>query len=131
MDVPEGLWYSKEHAWLRDGGAEAVLGITDHAQRELGDVVYVELPGPGATLTRGRPYGTVESVKAVSDLVAPVGGTVLRVNEELAGTPELVNSDPYGRGWTVAVAPADPAEREELLAAGDYRAFVEQLAPGS
>jgi len=129
MELPEDLRYSKEHAWVRVGGAESVLGITDHAQRELGDVVFVELPQPGARLSRGRPYGTVESVKAVSDLIAPLDGTVVRANEELAATPELLNSDPYGRGWTVAVAPAGPAGEGDLLDEAAYRAFVEQLAP--
>ena len=129
MEFPPDLKYSKQHGWVRAEGGEVVLGITDHAQQELGDVVFVELPRPGATITRGRPYGSVESVKAVSDLVAPVSGTVLRVNEDLEGIPELLNSEPYGKGWTIAVAPADPAGPGDLLAAAEYRAFVEQVAP--
>ncbi len=130
MEFPDDLRYAKEHGWVRPAGAEAVLGISDHAQKELGDVVYVELPQPGTVITRGLRYGLVESVKAVSDLVAPIGGKVLRVNEELSGAPELLNQDPYGRGWTIAVEPAGGGELEGLLSAADYRTLVEQLAGG-
>ena len=128
MQFPDGLKYTKEHACVRLEGAEAVLGITDHAQKELGDVVFVETPQPGATLTKGKRYGVVESVKSVSDLLAPVDGTVTRVNEALAATPELVNKDPYGAGWTIAVSLADPAEVAGLLGAAEYEAFVREVA---
>jgi len=127
MRFPAELKYTKEHAWVRVEGAEAVAGITDHAQKELGDVVYVETPKVGAALTRAKPYGVVESVKSVSDLIAPVSGSVARVNAELANAPELVNKDPYGNGWIVAVALADPAQLADLLAAEQYEAWLAEI----
>ncbi|HWR98174.1 MAG TPA: glycine cleavage system protein GcvH [Candidatus Methanoperedens sp.] len=128
MQFPAGLKYTKEHVWVRHEGAEAIVGITDHAQKELGDIVFVETPQPGAALTRGRPFGVVESVKSVSDLYAPIGGTVARVNAALASTPEVVNKDPYGAGWMIALAPADPAEIAGLLDAAAYEALVREVA---
>jgi glycine cleavage system H protein len=128
VNFPEGLKYSKEHAWVRVEGAEAVLGISDHAQKQLGDIVFVEAPQVGAALTRSKPYGVVESVKSVSDLYAPVGGTVVRVNEKLASTPEIVNKDPYGDGWIVAVRLDDPSGLEGLMAAAAYQAYLAETA---
>lgn len=127
MHFPSELRYSKEHVWVRVEGAEAVIGITDHAQRQLGDIVFVETPRPGAALTLLKPFGVVESVKSVSDLHAPVGGTVTLVNEALAAAPEIVNKDPYGAGWMIAVALKDPADLEALMDAGAYEAYVAQI----
>jgi glycine cleavage system H protein len=127
MDVRADLRYTKEHAWVRAGEGTAVAGITDHAQKELGDVVFVELPAAGAAVVRGRPYGVVESVKAVSDLVAPLTGVVAAVNADLARTPELVNREPYGRGWTIEIAPADPAELAGLMDAERYGSFLAEI----
>jgi glycine cleavage system H protein len=129
MVFPSDLKYSKGHAWVRLDGAEATVGITDYAQKQLGDIVFVETPAVGATLSRPKAYGVVESVKSVSDLLAPLSGAVARVNGALAVTPELVNKDPYGAGWMIAVAPADPGELEELLTAGEYEAYLKGIAP--
>lgn len=124
MRFPPELKYTKEHAWVRVDGGEALVGITDHAQKQLGDIVFIETPPVGATLTRPKAFGVVESVKSVSDLHAPASGTVVRVNEALAATPEIVNKDPYGAGWLVAIALADPAELAGLLTAGEYEAYL-------
>ncbi len=127
MLFPADLKYTKEHAWVRLTGAEALVGITDHAQKELGDIVFVETPQVGAALSQFKPFGVVESVKSVSDLHAPVSGTVTRVNEALALTPEIVNKDPYGAGWMIAIALRDPGELEKLLAAAEYEAYVSDV----
>lgn len=127
MNYPGDVRYSKEHEWVRVSGTEATIGITDHAQRELGDVVFVELPAPGAAVTRMKTFGVVESVKAVSDLYAPLTGTVLRTNEDLAKVPELVNRDPYGRGWMIVVMMAAAGELAGLLTAGQYEEYVDQI----
>jgi glycine cleavage system H protein len=117
---PDDLRYSKEHEWVRPGGAEAAIGITAFAADELGDIVFVELPEVGATLQQFSPFGVVESVKAVSDLYAPVSGEVTEVNGALADRPELLNTDPYGDGWIVKVRLADPSEPEGLMDAAAY-----------
>lgn len=117
---PEDLGYTAEHEWFR--AADGTVGITDHAQRALGDVVYVELPAPGTRLVAGQPFGTVESVKSVSDLYAPVSGTVTEVNGALAGQPELVNQDPYGAGWMLRVALSGPLPT--LLSAAEYAGLI-------
>jgi glycine cleavage system H protein len=127
VKFPADLKYSKEHAWVRVEGAEALIGITDHAQKELGDIVFVETPNPGAVLSVLKPFGVVESVKSVSDLHAPVGGTVTRVNDALAVTPEIVNKDPYGAGWLIAVALKEPGELERLMSAKEYEAYVGEI----
>ena len=127
MLFPTDLKYSQQHAWVRVEGAEAIVGITDHAQKELGDIVFVETPKPGTALTRPKPFGVVESVKSVSDLYAPVSGAVTRVNDALAVTPELVNKDPYGEGWLIAIAYKDPGELEKLMTAGEYEAYVAEI----
>lgn len=120
-EFPEALRYTAEHEWFR--AEDGAVGITHHAQHALGDIVYVELPAAGARLTAGRPFGSVESVKSVSDLFAPVDGVVIEANPELGGAPELVNADPYGRGWLVRVrAEGQPAG---LLTAAEYRRLVE------
>ena len=121
MSVPGNLQYTKSHEWVRTEGNTATIGITDHAQDELGDVVFVELPDEGATFDAGESFGTVESVKAVSDRYAPVGGEVVEVNSALNNTPEKINEDPYGEGWIVKLrtsADADllsPEEYEKIL----------------
>ena len=124
---PEDLTYTAEHEWFRAG--DGAVGITAHAQHALGDVVYVELPAPGTQVEAGRPFGTVESVKSVSDLYAPVSGTVTEVNARLGAEPELVNADPYGEGWMVRIAPRPPLP--PLLSAAQYRSLVGDGAGGA
>ena len=128
VDVPEELRYTKEHEWARVEGDRARVGITAFAQEQLGDVVFVELPKVGATIASMKTFGVVESVKAVSDLFAPLTGEVVEVNAELAKKPELVNSDPYGQGWMLVIKLAKPAEVGELMTAEAYRRFVESAA---
>lgn len=124
MNTPEELRYSESHEWVKEEGENTVsIGITDFAQSELGDVVYLELPGVGTTLTRDDPFGTVESVKAVSDLVAPVNGEVVAVNDVLVESPEGVNGDPYG-SWFVKIRLAAASEMQGLMSAEEYKAFV-------
>jgi glycine cleavage system H protein len=127
MRFPADLKYTKEHAWVRVEGAEAIVGITDHAQKELGDIVFVETPPAGTALAQLKPFGVVESVKSVSDLHAPVSGVVTRVNDALAATPEIVNKDPYGAGWMIAMALRDSGELDELLSAAAYEAYVGEI----
>ena len=126
MQVPETLRYSEEHEWVLIGDGVATIGITDHAQEELGDIVFVELPALGAVLTKTATLGVVESVKAVSDVYAPIGGTVTTVNERLTSNPEIINEDPYGEGWMVKVSVTDTAEVDGLMTAAQYREFVAQ-----
>ena len=121
---PEGLLYNAEHDWARIEGGEAVLGITWYAADSLGDLVHYEPPEPGASVEKGRSYGEVESVKAVSDLIAPLSGEVLEVNSKVVDAPETVNEDPYGEGWLVRIRLADPGQVDQLLDAEAYRAFV-------
>ena len=123
MAYPPEYKYTKEHEWLSVDGDTGTIGITHHAQDELGDIVFVELPKIGAELTAGKTFGTVESVKAVSDLYAPVSGTVTAINDELATSPEKVNSNPH-TAWMVKVTLANPTETEGLLSAEDYEKFV-------
>jgi glycine cleavage system H protein len=127
MQVPETLRYSEEHEWVLVADGVATIGITDHAQEELGDIVFVELPAVGAVLSKAATLGVVESVKAVSDVYAPVGGTVTSVNEALTAKPETINEDPYGEGWMVKVTLTDAADVEVLMTAAQYREFVAQV----
>jgi glycine cleavage system H protein len=122
--VPTDLRYTKDHEWVRVEGDEATIGITQYAADQLGDIVFVELPEAGSSLDQFATFGVVESVKAVSDLFAPVGGEVTGANDELTGNPELVNSDPYGAGWMLRVRVADPAQLDELLAPDAYDALI-------
>jgi len=122
--VPGDLRYTKEHEWVRVDGDEAVVGITQFAADQLGDIVFVELPAVGKALERHATFGVVESVKAVSDLFAPVAGEVTAANDALGGSPELVNSDPYGEGWMLRISLADKAQVEELLDAAAYEQLV-------
>lgn len=126
MQIPESLRYSTEHEWVRVEGDRAVVGITDFAQDSLGDIVYVSLPEVGASVTGGASVAEVESTKSVSDIYAPVSGTVAAVNEALVQQPELVNSDPYGEGWLFAVTMSDPGELDTLLPADGYRGLLDQ-----
>jgi len=126
MQFPADLKYTREHAWVRVEGTAATVGITDHAQKELGDIVFVETPQVGTALMQLKPFGVVESVKSVSDLHAPVSGAVTRVNATLAVTPELVNKDPYGAGWMIAIALKDSGELEKLMSAGEYENYVNE-----
>jgi glycine cleavage system H protein len=122
---PEELLYNAEHDWARIEDGEAVLGITWYAADSLGELVHFEPPSPGTTIEKGSSYGEVESVKAVSDLIAPLSGEVLEVNEKVADAPETVNEDPYGEGWLVRIRLSDPAEAEPLLDAASYRQLLE------
>lgn len=124
MEVPSDLRYSDDHEWLRPEGGEGLAGITRYAADELGDVVFVELPAVGRTLARGESFGVIESVKTASDLYSPVSGEVIEVNEALAGSPQLVNEEPYGGGWLIRLRLADPSESELLRDADGYRALI-------
>jgi len=127
MNFPDNLKYSKEHEWvMMVEDSVALIGITEFAQSELGDVVYVELPEVGEKITKDDPFGSVESVKAVSDLFAPVSGTVIEVNDSLPDSPELVNEDSYGDGWMIKVQMSDKEELKDLLAQDEYGEFVER-----
>lgn len=123
-EIPEDLRYTTDHEWLRAVDDGVVVGITDHAQEQLGDVVFVDLPPAGATVTAGEPFGEVESTKSVSDLYTPVSGTVAARNEDLEDRPELCNSDPYGDGWLVRIQPDDGDAGEDLLDAAAYRDLI-------
>jgi glycine cleavage system H protein len=120
LNLPEDIRYAEDHEWLRPSEAAARIGISDYAQDQLGDIVFVELPEVGRRLAKGEEFGTVESVKAVSSLYMPVGGEVTAVNEQLAEAPELVNTDPYGQGWIIEIKVADAAEVDTLMDRGAY-----------
>ncbi|MCL4440450.1 MAG: glycine cleavage system protein GcvH [Firmicutes bacterium] len=128
MNVPAELKYSKEHEWVRVEGNRATIGITDFAQESLGDIVFVELPSVGDTLEAEEPFGVVESVKTASDLYAPVSGKVVEVNDGQVDTPEIINQDPYEKGWLVVVEMSDPSQLNELMSAEQYKAMVEEQA---
>jgi glycine cleavage system H protein len=124
VEVPNDLRYSKEHEWARDENGRVRVGITDFAQDALGDVVYVDLPETGTQVVAGQAFGEVESTKSVSDVYAPVSGTVVERNAALEDKPELVNESPYGDGWLVAIEPSDPAELDALMDGGGYQEHV-------
>lgn len=126
MNLPEELKYTKDHEWIRLDGNTATVGITEFAQRELGDIVYVEIETEGESVENGEVFGTVEAVKTVSDLFMPLTGTVSEVNEALETEPELVNSDPYGQGWMIKIAIENEAEIEGLLSAEEYAELIGQ-----
>ena len=123
-NVPEDLHYSKDHEWVRVDGNEAIIGITDYAQDSLGDVVYVELPKAGEEFAANEPFGSVESVKAVSEVFTPIAGAVVAINESLADEPESVNSDPYGAGWMIRLKMSNSGEVDSLLTAAEYEDFT-------
>lgn len=124
MNIPDNLKYTNEHEWIRVEGDVAYVGITDYAQGELGEIVFVEIETAGETIAAGDTFGSVEAVKTVSDLFMPVSGEVLEVNPALEAQPELVNSDPYGEGWMIKVSVDDPAELDRLLDAAAYAALI-------
>jgi glycine cleavage system H protein len=123
-NVPEDLHYSKDHEWVRVEGGEAIIGITDYAQNSLGDVVYVELPKSGDEFAANEPFVSVESVKSVSEVITPIAGTIVKINEALAEEPEVVNSDPYGNGWMIRIKMSNPGEVDSLLTAAEYEDFT-------
>lgn len=124
MQFPENLRYTNEHEWIRVEGDEAFVGITDYAQSELGEIVFVDVPTLGETVGQGEVFGSIEAVKTVSDLNMPVSGEVLEINGALDAQPELVNNDPYGEGWIIRISVKDPAELENLLDAKAYQAII-------
>lgn len=120
LNLPDDVRYTDDHEWTKSNGDVIRIGISDYAQDQLGDIVFVELPEVGSTFDKGEEFGTVESVKAVSELYMPIGGEIMAINEELADEPERVNSDPYNGGWMVDVKPSDPAELEAMKSKADY-----------
>lgn len=126
MEFPEGLKYTKEHEWVLVEDRIATIGITEYAQQELGDVVYVELPEVGEKIVKDDPFGAVESVKAVSDIYAPVSGTVIEVNDTLPDSPETINDDAYGDGWMIKVEMSDADDLKDLMSAEEYAEYVDQ-----
>lgn len=124
MSYPENFRYTKEHEWILVEGDTGTVGITEHAQKELGEIVYVDLPKPGATVEAGKALGSVESVKAVSDIYSPVSGEVVAVNDLLATAPEKLNEDPHGAAWLVKIRLSNPSEVDALLSASDYQAYL-------
>ena len=126
MELPEGLKYTKEHEWVLVEDRIATIGITEYAQQELGDIVYVELPEVGEKIVKDDPFGAVESVKAVSDIYAPVSGTVIEVNDTLPDSPETINDDAYGDGWMIRVEMSDADDLKDLMSAEEYAEYVDQ-----
>jgi glycine cleavage system H protein len=126
MKFPKKLRYTREHEWVQIEGSQATVGITDYAQHELGEVVFVELPKVGESVTKDEPFGVVESVKAASDIYAPVSGEVTEANDDLVSSPELLNDDPYGDAWLVRVEMSDKSEVEHLMTAAEYQEYVEE-----
>jgi glycine cleavage system H protein len=124
--IPKDLKYTREHEWAKQEGDRVRVGITAYAQEQLGDVVFVELPKVGAKVTASKAFGVVESVKAVSDLFAPVSGEIVETNPELTQKPETVNADPYGKGWMILIKPSNKSEWDQLLTAQQYEAFLKQ-----
>ena len=125
MNIPDNLKYTKDHEWLKIDGDEALIGITEFAQKELGDIVFIEVETEGESLDAGEAFGTIEAVKTVSDLFMPLAAEVLEFNEELESNPEIVNKDPYGEGWIIKIKFADPSGLDELLDADSYKELVE------
>jgi glycine cleavage system H protein len=128
--LPDDRKYSKEHEWIKVDSGRGTVGITDYAQKQLGDVVYVELPEVGAELAPMQVFGTIESVKAVSELYCPVSGEVVETNQTVVDKPELVNSDPYGEAWLLVVKIANPADLESLMSASEYQTYLDQESEG-
>ena len=126
MKFPKKLRYTREHEWVLIEGTQATVGVTDYAQHELGEVVFVELPKAGDSVTKDEPFGVVESVKAASDVYAPVSGEVTEANDDLVSTPELINDDPYGDAWLIRVEMSDTSEVEHLMSAQEYKDYVEE-----
>ena len=124
MNVPANLKYTKDHEWLKVDGDHALIGITDHAQHELGDIVFIEVETVGETLDKHESFGSIEAVKTVSDMFMPVGGEILKFNEDLTTNPEIINSDPYNKGWVIKIKVSDTAEISGLLDAAQYQVLI-------
>lgn len=124
MNIPAELKYSSDHEWIKVDGDVATVGITDHAQSQLGDIVFVDIQTEGETLGKGEVFGAIEAVKTVADAFMPLSGEIMEVNTELESTPDAVNKDPYGAGWMVKIKLSNPAEVDELLSADDYKALI-------
>lgn len=124
MNIPQSLKYTKEHEWVREDGDTVTVGITDHAQGELGDIIFVEFPEIGQKIQKDEPFGTIEAVKTVADLFAPISGTVTEINETLDDSPESVNQDPYGDGWMVKVSVSEAGELDNLMSAVQYQEMI-------
>jgi len=124
MNIPENLKFTKDHEWIKVEGGEALVGITDFAQNELGDIVFIEVETVGESLGKEETFGTIEAVKTVSDMFMPVSGEIMAFNDELETAPELVNKDPYGKGWVIRIKMSDPSELGDLLDAGQYKELV-------
>ena len=126
MNFPDNIRYSEDHEWIRVDGSEAVIGITDFAQSELGDIVFVDIPEVGIELAKGEVFGSIEAVKTVSDLILPASGELLEVNKLLEDNPETINSDPYDKGWIIRIRLKDPKEVDSLMDAAQYQAFIKK-----
>ncbi|MBN1756189.1 glycine cleavage system protein GcvH [bacterium] len=124
MLIPDNLKYTKEHEWVKADGGTAIIGITDYAQQELGDVVFVELPGVGESVEQMKAFGTIEAVKAVSDIFSPLTGKITEVNTQLESSPGIMNEDPYGEGWIIKIEISNPSEVDKLLSPADYKELV-------
>lgn len=124
MNIPENLKYSEEHEWAKNENGIVTIGITDYAQGELGDIVFIDLPEAGGKVTKNDVFGTIEAVKAASDIYSPVSGEIIEVNHALSDTPEIINKDAYGEGWMIKVKPSDISELESLMDAGDYKNLI-------
>ncbi len=124
MNIPDNLKYTKDHEWIKTNGDEAIVGVTDYAQNELGDIVFIEVETVGETLDKEETFGTIEAVKTVSDMFMPVSGEVLEFNEDLEQNPEIVNSDPYGKGWIIKIKMSDLSELDGLLDAAAYKELL-------
>ena len=124
MEIPQGLKYSKEHEWVTAEDSVVTVGITDHAQGQLGEIVYIELPAVGEKVSKDDPFGVIESVKAVSDIYAPVGGDVTEINQALADAPEKLNTDPHGEAWLIRIKLGNQAETGKLMSAAEYQAYI-------
>ncbi len=128
MTFPEDLKYHKEHTWVRVSGNKATIGITDYAQDQLGDIVYIDLPDVDSEIEKDAEFSEIESTKATSSVIAPVSGTIVDVNDELDESPEIINEEPYGKGWIAVVEMSDPSELDDLMDASDYQSYVEEEA---
>ncbi|GMT47878.1 MAG: glycine cleavage system H protein [bacterium] len=128
MNFPEDIKYHREHTWVKVAGKKATVGITDYAQDALGDIVYIDLPEVDAEIAKDAEFSEIESTKATSSVIAPVSGTIIEVNEELEESPEIINEDPYGKGWIAVVELTDPSELDDLLDGADYERYIEEEA---
>jgi len=124
MDLPQNLKYTKEHEWVKIDGDLLIVGITDHAQSELGDIIFIEFPDLNQVISKDDPFGTIEAVKTVADLFAPVSGKIIEINQDLEDNPELVNSDPYGEGWIVKITDFDKSQLDSLLDSNNYEEII-------